>query len=368
MKSTAPTRIECRAGLRARGLILVSIALLAAGVWWIDGILGALGLAGILLVVLARWLGVLNLKDISITIEAPQRATAGLPFPLRITLANRRRIIDAHGISLHANLQGGADVAFETRWIAAASAADFDGHATSEMRTDGREITFALTSVFPLGLFSFQSEATLPHEMLVLPRARTPRESLGDGVMLDASPLAGATFGNAGGDIRGLRTWRSGDHARQIAWPATMRAIAQGAAPIVRETDPPGFLPQRCVVIIHSFARGGTLIRPERFERAIELAAGWIERMRALGIRTRLVADFDAWASHPAATRDEIIRCREHLARAKRRKSTEAHELQQALNRSTDEGETVILISDMPAESWENHIPPQKSSPVISKA
>jgi len=348
-------------------LVLISIVLLAAGIWWIDGTLGALGLAGIALVVLARWIGLQNLKGISITLEAPQRASAGAAFPLRVTLENTRRVLDAHQLSIHATLPGGASVAFASRWIAARSAADFDGHATPSMRADDREIRFSFASAFPLGLFSFQAAATLAHEMLVMPQARTPRESPGDGVMLDATPLAGATLGSAGGEIRGLRTWCSGDSARQIAWPATLRAMARGSAPVVRETDPPGFLPTRCLVIIHSFASGGTLIRPERFERALELASGWIERMRTLGIRTRIVADFDAWESRPAGSRAEIIRCREHLARARRRKSTEAHELQQALNRATEEGETVILISDMPVESWQSQIPKRPPAPVITK-
>jgi len=353
--------------MRARGLVLISISLLAAGIWWIDGVLGALGLAGMVLFTMARWLGFQNLKGIAITIEAPQRATAGTAFPLRITLANTRRVLDACRLSIEAALPGAADVAFKTRWIATRSAADFDGHATPSTRADGREITFSLASSFPLGLFSFHTAGSLPHDLLVMPQARTPRESPGDGVMLDASPLAGTTFGSAGGEIRGLRTWRSGDNARDITWPATLRALARGAAPVVRETDPPGFLPTRCVVIIHSFASGGTLIRPERFERALELASGWIERMRALGIRTRIVADFDSWQSRPAGSRVEIIRCREGLARARRRKSTEAHELHQVLNRATEEGETVVLISDMPVESWQSQIPKRQPAAVITK-
>lgn len=364
---TTPTRITCRANPRARGLIVISLALLAAGIWWIDGTLGALGLSGIMLVLLARWLGAVNLKNLSITIEAPQRATAGSAYPLRVTLTNRKRLLDANRITFRADLPGGADTAFETAWIAAGSAADFNGHARPKIRTDGREIPLSLGSDFPLGLFSFQTEASHPHAMLVFPGSRKPSESPGDGVMLDASPLAGATYGSAGGDIRGLRTWRSNDSPRRIAWPASMRAIARGAAPVVRETDPPGFFPQRCLIVIHSFASGGALIRPERFERAIELAGGWIERLRALGIRTRIAADFDAWISRPADTQEDIVRCRECLARASRRNSTEAHELQQALNRAIEDGETVILISDMPADSWQTHIPHSSPTPVVSK-
>jgi len=367
VKTTIPTRIRCRATARARGLIVTSFALIAAGIGFVDGTLGALGVAGFVLVALARWLGNINLRQLAITIEAPQRTTAGAPYPLRITLANTRRIFDAYHISLRADLPGDAGLALDSRWIAAGSAADFNVHATPRFRADAREIPIALESDFPLGFFRCESMAGHPHPMIVFPCARNPRESPRDGVMFDASPLAGTTFGSAGGDIRGLRLWRGGDSPRQISWPASMRSLARGSTPVVRESDPPGYLPHQCLIVLHSFASGGTLIRPERFERAIELAGGWIERLRALGIRTRIMADFDGWTSRPADTRDEIIRCRETLARAKRRKATEAHELQHALARAADDGEMIILLSDMPPDSWQIHIPSRTPAPVITK-
>ena len=347
--------------------MVISPALIAAGIWRVDGVLGALGIAGIALLLLARWIGTANLKHLAINIEAPGRATAGSPYPLRVTLANTRRWLDASGISLTANLAGRAAVDFHTRWIAAGSAVDFDGHATPAIRADDTGIPLLLTSDFPLGLFFMQAEMTYPHPMVVIPHARPPRESPGEGVRLDGTPLAGATSGNQEGDLRGLRPWRAGDRPRQIAWPATMRAIACGTAPLVRESDPPGFLPQRCLMVLHSFASGGELIRPERFERTLELAGGWIERMHALGIRTRIVADFDHWEIRPIATRAEIIRYRECLARATRCHTTEAHELQQAIARTASDDETVILLSDMPAESWQDHLPRRTPAPMIPK-
>lgn len=362
-----PATIRCRATSRARWLMVVSPALIAAGIWRIDGVLGALGIAGIALLLFARWLGTANLKHLAIAIEAPQRATAGSPYPLRVTLANTRRWIDASRLSITATLPGGAGVEFRTGWIAAGSAADFDGHATPITRAQGTDAALSLTSDFPLGLFSFLADTTHPHRMVVIPRARAPRESPGDGAMLDAAPLAGASPGALGGDLRGLRAWRAGDSPRLISWPATMRAIARGSTPLVRENDPPGFLPQRCLLVLHSFASGGALIRPERFERVLELAGGWIERMQALGIRTRIVADFDKWGARPAATRAEIIRCRECLARATRSHTTEAHELQQAITRNAGDGETVILLSDMPVEFWQDHLPRRTPAPVIAK-
>ena len=347
--------------------MMAAPALTIAGIWRIDGVLGAIGIAGIALLIFARWLGKSNLRRLAITLDAPQRATAGASYPLRITLVNTRRWLDATAVSLAATLPGEAAVDFHSNWIAAGSAADFDGHATAARRADGWKVHLSLESDFPLGLFSHRADAIHPHSMVVLPRMRAPREAPGEGVRLDGTPLAGATPGNHGGDLRGLRAWRTGDSPRRIAWPATMRAIARGSAPIVCENDPPGFMPQHCLLVFHSFASGGALIRPERFERALELAGGWIERLHALGIRTRIIADFDHWDAHPAATRAEITRCREHLARALRCHKTEAHELQQAIMHNAADSETVILLSDMPAESWQDHLPRRSPAAMIPK-
>lgn len=367
VKTTIPTQICCRHTPRARGVVVASITLIIAGVGWVDGALGAIGLSGLFFIALARAVGALNLRHLAITIEAPQRAISGVPYPLRLKLTNTRRLFDAHDIAVTANLPGDTELRLDTRWVAAGAGVDFDRHAVPQTRADKRNIPISIESHFPLGLFEFRCQAAHPHLMVVLPYARKPRESPDDGVMFDTSPMTGSTFGATGGDFRGLRGWHRGDSPRQIAWPASMRSIARGSTPVVRESDPPGFHPHRCLIVLHSFASGGTLISPERFERSLELACGWIERLKTMGIHIRIVADFDGWVVHRAHTREEIIRCRERLARAKRRKSTEAHELHQAVYRSTEEGETVILLSDMPAESWRIHIPKLTPTPMITQ-
>lgn len=365
MSQTKRPPTECRAGTATRWLVVLAIALLVAGIWRIDGVMGAMGLAGLVWIALSRWLGAANLKRIAIQTEGPARVTAGIPFPLRMTLWNTRRWLDARRIEIRTTLPGDAPVEFQCAWLAAGSEADYDSRATAITRAEGREIRVSLTSTHPFGLFRFRREITMPYAVLVLPRTRAPRDSPCDGVMLDGTPLAGATTGNEGGDLRGLREWRAGDSPRQIAWPATIRSIARGASLVVRESDPPGFLPHRCLVVLHSYASRRTLVRPERFERALEIAGGWIEQLHAMGIRTRVIADFDEWTARSTATRSEIIQCRERFARATRCKSTEAHELQQAITATALDDETLILISDMPAGSWRDHLPPRPAAPRI---
>jgi len=359
-------RIDRRMLPRARVILAVSLGLLAGGIWRVDGALGAMGVCGLLLIALAWWIGGMNLKGLSVCIDAPHRAICGATYPLRVTVGNDRGWMDAVAIAMNIALPGKAMSAFAFDSIGARSAVDSDCHATPATRAVGNGIDIAVTSDFPLGLFGFQAATRIPHDMCVLPSSRVPGESPGDGVVLDTSPQAGATVGAFEGDLRGLRGWRGGDNPRQIAWPATLRAIARGSGPIVRETDPPGFLPEECLIVLHSFSSGGALIHPERFDRALEVATGWIERLRALGIRASVAADFDAWEPRPAGTREEIIRCRERFARAKRRASTQAHELQQALSRMVRDGGAVVLVSDMPPDVWVDDVPKLSSDPVIS--
>jgi uncharacterized protein (DUF58 family) len=346
-------------------VVVISLALVAAGIWRIDGVMGALGLAGLAWIGFARWRGGVNLARIHVAMDGPERVTAGIPFPLRFTVTNGRRWLDARHLDLRATLPGEAPAEFHCRWIAAGSAADFDARTTATTRANGGEIRVVVVSGLSSAWFKFRREIRIPSAMVVLPRVRAPRRIPEDGMMLDGSPLSGATAGSAGGDLRGLREWRAGDSPRLISWPASIRAFAQGGPLVVRETDPPGFLPRACLVVLHSFASGGALIRPERFERALELAGGWMERLHAMGIRTRIIADFDGWVPRPAATREEIIHCREMLARARRSNSSEAHELQQAVGECAAGGETLVLISDMPASSWRDHLPPRPSPPRI---
>ncbi len=366
MRNTRPYRISCRVHPRTRVLAVVALALVGAGIWNMDGTLGAMGVAGGFFCAAAWGCGRANLKHLAVLIDAPHRATSGIAYPINLTVVKRRGWLDTRSLSGVALFPGNASTTFELRWIAVGTGMDFPGHATPGLRAVGSEVEVALRSDFPLGLFEFGFALRVPHEMCVVPRARTPRESPGDGVMFDASPLAGATQGWFDGELRGLRGWRGGDRPGQIAWPASLRAIARGIGPVVRETDPPGFLPDHCVLVFHSFSSGGALIHPEKFDRALEVATGWMEQLGHLGIRTRFIADFDAWKSQPANTRDEIIILREKFARAKRRISTEAHELQHAVTHIADQGEAVILVSDMPREAWEHDVPALATRPVIS--
>jgi uncharacterized protein (DUF58 family) len=252
-------------------------------------------------------------------------------------------------------MPGGGEASTHALWVAGDSAADAELRVAAGQRGDHEIPGVALVSDFPLGLFRASRLCPCPHRLLVFPRPQVPVELLTRGAWVDDTPRAAVAAGEAQGEPRGLRPYRAGDSARSIAWPATLRSRARGGGLVVRELDPPGFHPREAVVLFHSFGSDRALIRPDRFERALALAWGALKHFQGLGIPVRLIADFDGWKSRPAGERRQLGTCGELLARARRAAGTEAHELQ-ALLSSLDESTGVLIVSDMPPDSWKSSL------------
>ena len=337
---------------------------MAAGLWRIDGVLASLGLAAWCLLALSWWMARTNPAAITAEFHGPEKVAAGTIFPLVLTLGNRRRIMDAFSIRVDIHLAGQTRLAGRASWVAAGSAADLRWRVTIPERAAIESQRLRLVSEFPFGFFEAERVLEVPCPMLVLPKAILPRGLRFSGALTDAAQSAGTTAGESPGEPRGLREWRPGDSSRRILWPATLRSLARGAGMLVRETDPPGFFPRRCAVVFHSFGANGGLIRPDRFERALSLTAGTLRHLRAIGMPARLIADFDHWKSRHANTSGQVARCMEQLARATRAADTEAHDLMNALATvPADEG--LIVISDMPPESWHRLLPRNHTSAFV---
>lgn len=334
----------------------IGVTLLATGLWRVDGVLAALGLAVGALLALAWMLGRLNLIHLEVTLDAPSSVPAGAMFPAVLTLRNRRRWWDAFAIRMELELPGKARARGHARWVSARTAADLELRVAVPVRAHATAHPVRLGSDFPFGLFETRRGLVADHELLVFPRPLNPRGLRALGVLMDAAPHDGASAGEAAGEPRGLRPWRPGDPMRRIDWPSSVRSWSHGTGLVVREADPPGFHPRRCLVLFHSFGADGSLIRPDRFEQALSLAAGTIRHLHGLGIPVRLMADFDGWTEHPAATRAQLTVCQEVLAKAVRARGTEAHDLQTAAGRVHDD-EVLIALSDMPVAAWRGTLP-----------
>ena len=234
------------------GWVLVgSLVLVVAGAVRVDGALAALGLAGWGGAAVAYAVGRWNLGRIAAEVEAPARVFAGATFPVRVTLHNRRVWLDGFGVEYALDLGGGGRAAGVARWIPAGAAADLVLRASVRVRGRHAAHDFRIASSFPLGLFRFRSDGRVAAPLLAFPRPLTPVELLAAGVRMDAAPLDGASPGDAPGEPRGLRGYRSGDRPRRIHWGATVRALAAGRPPVVRENDPPGFHPAHAHEVFH---------------------------------------------------------------------------------------------------------------------
>lgn len=354
-----------RTSLQPHGAVLggIGMVLIIAGFWRIDGVLAALGVASWCLLGLAAGVGRANLSRLRVTLQAPEKTVAGAHFPLHLGLENPRPFLDAFAVAMELEMPGKTRLGGRAAWIAAGSAADLDLRVSLPERAAVDRHPLRLKSGFPLGLFETLRTLDVEHPLLVFPRPVVPRGLRAPGVLADASPQEGASAGEAAGEPRGLRPWRPGDSPRRIHWPASIRARAAGAGPVVREADPPGFNPRSCVVLFHSFGADRSLIRPDRFERALSLAAGALRHLHGLGVPALLVADFDGWKEHPAATRAQLAVCQEVLARAKRAAGTEAHDLQAAAARAGHE-QSLIVISDMPVAGWQPVLPKRALPPL----
>jgi len=358
------SRIVSQVQGRGWSLAGVSVVMLGAGMWRIDGVLAALGVAGLMLLGMAWLGGRWNLAHLGAGWEAPGKVPAGAVFPMRVELRNGRRLVDAFGVRMEVELPGKTRVAGRAAWVPAGSSADLEMRVCLPERGWAERHPLRLRSGFPLGFFETGKTLELEGELVVFPKPVLPREMRAAGVLLDASPVDGASLGEAAGEPRGLRAWRPGDAPGKLDWPASVRSRARGAGLLVRESDPPGFHAKRCVVVFHSFGMDGSLIRPDRFERALSMVAGTMRHLHALGIPAVMMADFDGWVEHPSVTRTQLAACQEVLARAVRVAGTEAHELKGALLK-VDEDDSLIVFSDMPPPAWKPSLP-KRRLPVVT--
>ncbi len=339
---------------KAAILIGASLALITAGFVRVDGVLITLGTAGLFLLIGAFLLGRRNLQRLALTLRAPARLFADTPFDLRLTLHNKRSLLDAFNIDITLHLSRQTNIVTSAPWTSSTSTVKLAGSIPG--RGSLLEHPFTLRSTFPLDLFRHEASGHATHEILIYPRPLVPREFFTHGALHDSSLLPGVTPGSAPGEPRGIRPWQPGDPAKHIHWPASARSMSRLRGLRIRENDPPGFHPQHCTILFHSFGTSGELIRADRFERALSLACGSLRYLRDHGIPTTLLADFLDWQPLLVTTRSGMANALVALARAERAKGTEAHDLLHALDKVPPE-HSLLLLSDMPTQSWSPFLP-----------
>ncbi len=349
----------------ARGGILLglSIILIGAGFIKIDGILITLGSLGMLLIVTAVILGRANLRNLKFEVIGPKRTFAGNPFDLRITLLNQRRLFDAFDIQSSLRLGESTFLEAHSPWTAANSSSTTKVRGPILERGTIEQHPCSIESNFPLGLFNFRSTCHFEHEIMVFPMPIVPNEFSNTGQLDDSWTGEGFLSGDAPGEPRGIRPFRPGDRTKQWHWPATIRSFARGRSPRVREYDPPGFRPRQIVVIFHSFGTDNTLIRTDLFERALSLLCGTLRHLRGISIPTTVVADFLDWHPHKTLTSSTWSNLLTLFSSAERARHTEAHDIMIEVE-SIPSDHAIVMISDMPMDSWSHILPDRKILPI----
>ena len=336
--------------------LLASLLLVGGGFAMTHGPLIALGLAGFIVLVMVAILGRWNLARLNLYLTGPSRAFANKTFDARLTVVNSRALFDACALDLEVKLSGSEAAHAHAPWTAARSSSTAKLRLTAIERGSQEEHPFEISSRFPLGLFFFDRKGRLHHPLEVFPKSLVPKEFFAQGQFEDAWEGNGFEAGDAPGEPRGLRPYQPGDRAKQIHWPSTLRSLARGRHPRIREYDPPGLRPSKAAVIFHSFATDNTLIRTDQFERALSLVCGTLKHLRKHGIPTILRADFLEWRPQKTFDRESWSQTLTLLAIAQRANHTEAHDLVAEIE-AIPPDQAILILSDMPPDSWQPILP-----------
>ncbi|MFN4873509.1 MAG: DUF58 domain-containing protein [Akkermansiaceae bacterium] len=359
-------KVKIRTSWTRFGVIFagVGLAFFGVGMWRVDGVMAAMGLSALVLLVFVRFLGIWNIKGISLGYRGPRRVEVARGFDAKLELHCGKRVLDGFLLDFGVGLLGEKEVCGRVIWLGSNSSATMKRWVSLKHRGLKKEQVGWIRSSFPMGLFEFSSCIQIPSEIGVVPFARVPRELSFSGFLLDGAPLGGSKQFGGMGDWKGLREWRNGDAVRKIAWAASMRSQASGGGLLVRQEEPPGSRTEACVIVFHSYGTDRNLIRPDRFERALSLLCGAAGNIVGSGIPVRVLADFWEWEPMELSSKRGLAQLRERLMLVKRAEWTEAHNLLDTFSQVKSE-ECLIILSDMPESSWKSLVPNSDLNPLV---
>lgn len=360
------TKEKIRVGWTRFGVVFAGVGLVffGVGMWRVDGVMAAMGLAAWVLLGLVWWVGVRNLKGLSLVYRGPRRVEVAKGFDAKLELHCGARLLDGFCLDFGVGLMDEKELCGRVLWLGSNSSATVLRWVTLKHRGLKHEQSAWIRSVFPLGLLAFRSEMRIPAEIGVVPFGRVPRELGFSGFLLEGVPLGGSKQLGGIGEWKGLREWRNGDAVRKIAWAASMRSQASGGGLLVIHEEPPGSKAETCVMVFHSYGTDRNLIRPDRFERAVSLLCGAVANLLGSGIPVRILADFWEWEPMEVNSRRGLALLKEGLMLVKRASWTEAHDLLEIFAQ-VKSGECLVILSDMPMSSWEALVPRTALNPVV---
>lgn len=336
---------------RGRGLLAASLISIVGGMLGGGSILAQLGILGLVLLVVARRLSVLNIRGLKVSRSMPDSVFSGADFEMELSVENPRKILASKELSVSDRL-----LPFHDRGISVAELSAGDS-VTERFRTRivGRGrfegLRYRVESEFPLGLFSASRRRRGRESVLVYPRPVLPAalRSVGaDGGDEDAGALSELGLD---GELRGIREFQRGDPLKQVLWPM----FARSGQLAVREYDRP--LPEKYSLVIHSYCPPGKLIWPEAFEHSLSLLTGLLFLCRERNVPLDLCGAFSAWERIEVRDPQKLADPLELLAQAQHLPAKNLDDVSSALN-ALPGSHPVFVVSEAPVRFWADKLPP----------
>lgn len=334
---------------RGRYLLLASLTGIVVGCLSNTLFLIQLSLCGLGLTCASLFLAYLNLRAIVVDNALPNTVQVGKLFGMEISIAKHAGILPAFDLAIRH--QAATVIGYlpalvpnhEYRLVLAATIAP---------RGLYERFYYSISSNFPLGLAVHTIAGNLTGAVTAYPPPRLPASlrhilqcGIGDGGDL------GALSHEIEGDLRSVREFRPGDHAKRIHWPLSARFRKM----IVKELEQPG--PAKVVILFHSYEPSDVLLSQRSFENALRLVAGCAGFLQEQHVPLRLRTAFNKWQPLTVSTDDASCSALWYLlATARMTKSRDLSELAAIVQAEARDAMLLLVISNSPCRLWEHKI------------
>ena len=228
------------------------------------------------LIVVSGVLSEQSLRGLRLEADIPDEIYAGVPALFGAVLANRKRWLTSHSITLELLVRGGATRFIYLPRLEAGQDRLLTWEETLPARGRQRLAGVRLTTRFPFGLFLKASRIMLEREVLVFPAVRPISPEMIHR-LVGAGTSAMRRRGR-GHDLYNLRTYRAGDDPRHIHW----RTSAKLQSLFVREMEAET-TEDTCIVLTGTGARSAA-----RLEAALSEAASIAAHLTRAGAAVEL--------------------------------------------------------------------------------
>ena len=241
-----------------------------------------LGLICLAVVFLARFFCRWNVEGLRLHREMPAQVFAGESFGatvfVRRILRSKYLIRDGYDLQIRDKLLQTSSVFHAVARLNGRTGNAVELKARLPRRGLHRRARYEIKSRWPFGLYEYKIAGHYEprpngaaDEIIVFPRPFLSSVLLHQLEQFRAETIAKNSIEHDdAGDFRGIRPYRPGDPVKSIHWAATARS----GELLARDWDPPRPRPQRFGIVLHSFTKTGQLVQPDRFEKALRIAAG----------------------------------------------------------------------------------------------